>query len=183
MGNLIEIKSSADIPKSHLNTPIGKLFEYHNLNCEFDNFDKAQLLIGTCMDHRIQIQTPKNFAYYIRTGGANMKFSGFNISHAITMGEVKHFALIGHNKCGMRNLKSKKDQIINGLCEISNWEKQKAENHFKESELVFEVFEEMEFTLNQVKSLRKEYPNIIIVPMMYILEDDKLYLINEKNNI
>src|SRR5690349_20749969 len=63
--------------------PIGKLLEYHNLDRPFDVYPSAQLLVGMCMDHRKHLHMPDNFAYIIRTGGANLRYSEFKVSYAI----------------------------------------------------------------------------------------------------
>ena len=75
------------------------------------------------MDNRKSLRIPDNFAYIIRTGGANLRYSEFKVSYAIAVGNVEHIALIGHNNCGMVNLVSKKEQFINGLVDKAGWEK------------------------------------------------------------
>lgn len=52
MNRLLSIQSSDDILPEYRQTPIGLLLEYHNLNRPLDAYDKAQLLIGMCMDNR-----------------------------------------------------------------------------------------------------------------------------------
>ena len=104
MKRLIHIEKPADIPEVYLNTPIGLLLEYHNLNRDFENYSNARLLVGMCMDNRKHLHMPDNFAYIIRSGGANLRYSEFKVSFAISVGGVKHIALIGHSNCGMVNL-------------------------------------------------------------------------------
>jgi len=108
----MRIDKISDIPREYLNTPIGLLLEYHNLNREFENYSEAQLLIGMCMDNRKHLHMPDNFAFIIRSGGANLRYSEFKVSFAISVGEVKHIALIAHSNCGMVNLASKKNIFI-----------------------------------------------------------------------
>ena len=77
MNRLIPIKKKQDISEKYLNTPIGLLLEYHNLNLNFETYSSAKLLIGMCMDNRKHLNIPDNFAFIIRTGGAKFRFSGF----------------------------------------------------------------------------------------------------------
>lgn len=77
---------------------------YHNLNREFENYSNAQLLIGMYMDICKHLHMPDNFAFIIGSGGVNLRYSWFKVSFAISIGGVKHIALIGHSDCGMRNL-------------------------------------------------------------------------------
>ena len=111
MNRLISISSIKDIPQKYQSTPIGLLLEYHNLNREFENYSEAQLLIGMCMDNRKHLHIPDNFAFIIRSGGANLRYSEFKVSFAISVGDVKHIALIGHSNCGMVNLASQEKSI------------------------------------------------------------------------
>ena len=131
------------------------------------------------MDNRKHLHMPDNFSFIIRTGGANLRYSEFKVSFAISVGGVRHIALIGHNHCGMVNLISRKDQFINGLVEASGWSKEEAEEHFMHFAPMFEIGNEMDFILSETKRLRLRYPKIIIAPMLYLVEDNKLYFINE----
>ncbi len=179
MNRLLSIESTDDILPKYRNTPIGLLLEYHNLDRPFDNYEKAELLVGMCMDNRKHLHMPDNFAFIIRSGGANLRYSEFKVSFAIAVGQVRHIALIGHNNCGMVNLISRKDEFIKGLVEIG-WEKEKAEEHFTHYEPMYEIGSETDFILSETKRLRYRYPNIKIAPMLYLVDDNKLYFIKEE---
>ncbi len=178
--SLLPVNSTKDIPEQYRNTPIGLLLEYHNLDREFDDYQNACLLVGMCMDNRKHLHMPDNFSFIIRTGGANLRYSEFKVSFAIAVGGVRHIALIGHNHCGMVNLISRKDQFINGLVESSGWDRRQAEDHFEHFAPMFEIGNEVDFILSETKRLRLRYPKIKIAPMMYLVEDNKLYLVEEK---
>ena len=105
MNRLISISTVNHIFSEYQNTPIGRLLEYHNLDRPDDNYDIAQLLIGMCMDHRKKLHIPDNFAYIIRSGGANLRYSEFKISYAIAVGEVKYMALISWKPTSMKTIK------------------------------------------------------------------------------
>lgn len=180
MDRLLEIESVSAIPEEYVNTPIGNLLEYHNLNKTFAVFQNAELLIGMCIDNRKHLNIPDNFAFIIRAGGANLRYSEFKISFAISVGEVKHIALIGHNHCGMVNLASKRELFINGLVNNAGWSRERAEEHFTKFAPMFEIGNEIDFILSETIRLRKVYPKIQIAPMMYLVEDNRLYLIKEQ---
>ncbi len=131
------------------------------------------------MDNRKHLRIPENFAYIIRTGGANLRYSEFKVSYAIAIGKIKYIALIGHNNCGMVNLISKREDFINGLVENAGWEREWAEQHFMHFAPMFEIGNEIDFLLSEAKRLRLRYPKITIVPLLYKIEDNKLYLIRE----
>jgi carbonic anhydrase len=180
MNKLISVSSIEDILPEYRDTPIGKLLEYHNLDRPFEPYTKAELLVGMCMDNRKHLHMPDNFAFIIRTGGANMRYSEFKVSFAISVGGVKHIALIGHNHCGMVNLISRKIEFVQGLVESAGWTKEQAEEHFMNFAPMFEIGNELDFILSETKRLRLRYPRIPIAPMIYLVEDNRLYFINEK---
>jgi carbonic anhydrase len=179
MNRLINITSTNEIPADYRSTPIGLLAEYHNLNLNFEAYSNAQLLIGMCMDNRKHLNIPDNFAYIIRTGGANLRYSEFKVSFAISVGEVKHIALIAHSNCGMVNLASKKNIFIEKLSINAGWSSEQAEEHFNNYAPMFEINNEIDFVLSETKRLRIRYPKIQIAPMYYRLEDNLLYFICE----
>jgi carbonic anhydrase len=180
LNKLITISTLEDIPQEYRNTPIGLLLEYHNLNRPLENYDKAQLLVGMCMDNRKHLHIPDNFAFIIRSGGANLRYSEFKVSYAIGVGKVDHIVLIGHNNCGMVNLFSRKQEFIDGLISTAGWDREKAEEHFMHFAPMFEIGNETEFILSETKRLRIRYPKIRIAPLFYLVNDNKLYLIDEQ---
>ncbi len=179
MERLISVRAAADIPKAYRDTPIQLLVEYQNLIRPYDVYSTAQILVGMCMDNRKALNVPENFAYILRSGGANMRPSGFKISYAIAVGGVRHIAIAGHNECGMVHLLQRKQQFIDGLVEGAGWEREKAENHFLNLAPMFEIGNEIDFVLSEVRRLRFEYPKITIAPMLYRIEDNNLYMIRE----
>ncbi len=179
MHKLISINSTDDILPVYRDTPIGLLLEYHNLGLPFEIYDKAQLLVGMCMDNRKHLHMPDNFAFIIRSGGANLRYSEFKVSYAIAVGQIRHIALIGHNNCGMVNIIARKKEFIKGLVETAGWEEDRAEDHFMHFAPMFEIGNAIDFILSEAKRLRLRYPNIQIAPLYYLVENNKLYLIKE----
>lgn len=179
MEKLIKVLSNEDIFLQYKGTPIEDLINYHNLGYPFKDYEKAELLVGMCMDNRKQLKIPNNFSYIIRSGGGNLRYSEFKVSYAIAVGGVKTIALIGHNNCGMVNLISKKEKFIKGLVENAGWEEKQAEEHFTSFAPMFEIENEVEFLLSEAKRLRTKYPKILVAPLFYNVDDNLLYLINE----
>ena len=179
MSKLIPINKKEDIPYEYRNTPIGLLLEYHNLGRSLENYESARLLVGMCMDNRKHLNIPDNFSFIIRSGGANLRYSEFKVSFAIAVGKVKHIALIGHNNCGMVNLAGRKQEFIEGLVETAGWDEQKAGEHFMYFAPLFEIGNAADFILSETKRLRLRYPKIMIAPLFYKVEDNKLYFLDE----
>lgn len=179
MKRLLSLLTPSDIPEQYRNTPIGLLAEYHNMGREHDNYTNASLLIGMCMDHRKKLRIPENFAYILRAGGGNLRYSEFKVSYAIAVGGVCSIVLIGHNQCGMVNLIARKQLFIEGLIERAGWSQEQAEDHFFHFAPMFEIGNEVDFVLSEAKRLRQRYPKIAVAPMIYNVEDGLLYCIDE----
>lgn len=176
---LVAVTQPDDIFPEYRNTPIGLLLEYQNLNRPLETYLKAELLVGMCMDNRKHLRIPDNFAFIIRAGGANLRYSEFKVSYAIAVGGVRAIALMGHNNCGMVNLVARREQFINGLIENAGWERARAEEHFMQFAPMFEIGNEIDFVLSEAQRLRLRYPKIQIAPLLYRVEDNLLYLIRE----
>ena len=182
MDRLIPVTKKENIPEEFQGTPVGRLVEYHNLDKPHNDYDDAHLLIGMCMDNRKRLNIPPNFAYVIRTGGGNLRFSEFKISYAIAVGQIDSIVLIGHNHCGMVNIAAKRRKFINGLVENAGWTPQDAEDHFHEFAPVYEIGNELDFVLSEAKRLRLRYPKIQVIPLFYKLECNQLHFIEEQHN-
>ena len=178
---LIPVNSAKDIPEKYRETPIGLLLEYQNLDRPFDahSQNQAQMLVGMCMDNRKQLHIPDNFSYILRSGGANLRNNEFKISYAVGVGGVRYLALIGHTQCGMVNLHERKDLFVEGLVKNGGWTRAAAIEHFEKFAPQFEIVNEADFVLSEVSRLRLRYPKITLVPMLYKVEDSRLYLLKE----
>lgn len=179
MENLIEVTSTRDIPASYRNTPISLLVEYQNLGRTHENYSKAQLLVGMCMDHRKHLNIPENFSYIIRTGGANLRYSEFKVSYAIAVGGVKHIALIGHNNCGMVHLAERKNLFIEGMVLNAGWSMEKAEEHFNLFAPMFEIGNAADFVASEAIRLRQRYPGVTVAPMFYDVNTNRICFVKE----
>jgi len=179
MNRLVPVTTQEDIFPEHRDTPVGLLLEYHNLYREYETYTQAQLLIGMCVDNRKHLHIPDNFAFIIRAGGANLRYSEFKVSYAIAVGDVRSIALIGHNQCGMVNLMARKDIFVNGLVDNAGWDREWAEQHFTQFAPMFEIGNEIDFVLSETQRLRNRYPKIQVAPLLYKVEDNLLYQIQE----
>ncbi len=171
------VKSIKDIPSHLKGTPVEALLEFQNLKKPFKKYKKAQLLVSMCMDNRKQLRIPENFAYILRTGGGNVRYSEFKVSYAIAIGDLKTVVLIAHDKCGMSNLMKNRKKFVDGLAKNAGWPKEKALEHFMNFAPMFEIGDEIEFVLSETERIKSKYPNIQVVPLFYKLADGLLYLI------
>lgn len=171
------VNSAADIPKALRGTPFADLLLYHNLGKPFNAYNKARLLACMCMDNRKQLRVPDNFAFILRTGGGNIRYSEFKISFAIGIGGVRHVAMIAHDNCGMSNLFAKKEAFVKGLVKNAGWTRKKAMDYFVTYAPLFEIGNEADFVVAEARRMNFKYPKVKVLPMYYKLADGKLYLL------
>jgi carbonic anhydrase len=179
MKRLVAVKQKSDIFEKFRDTPVGMMLEYHNLNKPFETYTKAQLLVGMCMDNRKFVKLPDNYAYVIRTGGGNLRYSEFKVSYAIAIGGVTAIALFAHNNCGMVNIMSKQEDFINNLVKNAGWDAEWAKEHFDHFAPMFEIGNEIDFVLSETKRLNLRYPKILVAPLYYNVDDNMIYQIEE----
>ncbi len=175
MPEIIPVNYLDDILPEYRDTPVGRLLEYHNLGRAIGAVHAPQMLIGMCMDSRKSLRIPTDFAFVLRTAGANMRDNEFRISYAIAVGRVRTIVLIAHTDCGMARLAERRDQFIHGLMDAAGWDEARATRHFETSAPKFGIRDEVDFVLHEAARLREIYPRIAIAPLLYRVEDDLLY--------
>ncbi len=180
MTQILPVNDAADILPEHRDSPVGLLLEYQNLGRALDPPGSHPLLIGMCMDNRKSLRMPIDFAFVLRTAGANMRDNEFRISYAIAVGGVRTIALIAHTDCGMKRVASLHDEFVRGLMEHAGWDEARAERMFAEGVPKFGIADEVDFVMHEAARLRGLYPKITVVPLLYRVEDDRLYQLHDQ---
>ncbi len=178
MDRLTPVDALDDVPERWRDTPIGRLLAWHELDAPLVPPDAPELLIGMCMDHRKTLRIPEGSAYVIRAGGANLRPSEFKVSYAIAVGGVRAIALIGHTDCGMVGLGRRRGAFVDGLVEVG-WKREAAERHFDQFAPHFEIGDALDFVLAEAARLRLRYPGVIVAPLLYRVEDGRLYVLGD----
>jgi carbonic anhydrase len=174
---LLSIDRSEDIPLRYQNTPIARLLEYHNLRRPLDAYAQAGCLIGMCMDNRKMLRLPDRFAFILRAAGANMKHSEFDLSVAVSLGNLSHFALIGHSHCKAVDLGLRRQLYVDGLVRNGGWKAEEAGQYFDEHFTGLEQKNEVNALLKEATRLRQVFPRLHVTPLLYRVEDNRLYLL------
>lgn len=175
MPRILPVAREEEILPAYRDTPVGRLLSYHNLGFGPVAVNRPELLIGMCMDSRKHLRIPNDFAFVLRTAGANMRDNEFRISYAIAVGGVHTIVLIAHTDCGMAQLQRRREQFIEGMVANAGWDRVRAERHFAESAPKFGIKDEVEFVLQESDRLRRIYPRIQVAPLLYRVDDDLLY--------
>ena len=173
----LSVTCEAEIPESLQDTPIGSLLRYHNLEAPLKEPARAKLVIVMCMDHRKQLRIPNRFAFMLRTAGARITDNEFKLSYPIAITGIRHVALIGHTQCGMQGLETRREQFISGLVETAGWDRERASLHFDVNVARYAIPDAQDFVRDEARRLSIDYPGVTFVPMIYQVEDFRLYLI------
>jgi carbonic anhydrase len=175
MPRTIPVDSVADVLPAYRGTPIEWLLRYHNLAERLPSgSDRARLLVGMCMDDRKDLVIPNEFAYVIRAAGGNLRDHEFDVSYAIAIGGVTTIALLGHTDCGMVHVRKKRDAFVKGLVSRGGWSADRAGKQFDEAVPLYEIEDALAFVVAEATRVREVYPGVLVAPLMYRVEDDRL---------
>lgn len=173
------INTEADIPQVLQNTPVEELIKCQNFyEVESNNGEQADLIIGMCIDYRKQLHLPKNCAYVIRRTGANMSDSEFSIAIALSSG-IEYMALVVHNQCVMSDPFSKKTQFVKILSADHGWSENDASEFFDKHASSREIDDAINFALEESERLHNLFNKLTVVPLLYNVEDNRIYLIKD----
>ena len=172
---LIHVEKAADILPEYLGTPIEPLLRFHNLRDPVSvPRGRAELLVGMCMDNRKDLALPADFAFVIRAAGGNLRDHEFDISYAVAIGGLRAIALLGHTQCGMVNLPERRELFIEGLVAHGGWTADHASAQFDASVGVYAIEDSVTFVLEESRRLSALYPKVLVAPLLYRVEDDRL---------
>jgi carbonic anhydrase len=178
VSELLPFNRLGDDLSAYRNMPVAYLLAYHSLRRPHRS-DRAEFLIGMRMDNRVALRIPENFAYILRAGGANFQRIEFNVSYAVAVGSVRTICLIGHDECGMVDLRGRRDVFVNGLVENGGWERLEVEEHFDHFSVVVEIPDSAAFVLSEARRLREGYPRVMVAPLLYRIREGLMYQIAE----
>ncbi|MBI5193168.1 MAG: carbonic anhydrase [Nitrospirae bacterium] len=180
MTRLVPVNTPEDIFPVYRGTAIEQLLQYHNLVAPLPpTTGHARMLISMCMDHRKDLVVPGEFAYVLRSAGGNLRDSKFEVSYAIGVGGVSTVALLAHTDCGMAHVTQKRSAFVSGLVKRGGWTQNAAEAHFDRYAERYQIGDPITFVCGEAHRLQQLYPPLLIVPMMYDVETDRLMQIIE----
>ncbi len=174
-GSLRRVEGNTDILVRYQGTPIADWLRYHNLGEGPHIYDSPQLLIITCMDYRIHLHVPKNFAYVLRLAGANLRHQAFDLACVLAFAGIRHVCVVGHTDCAMESLNTRREDFASGLEKTGGWSKAGAELQFDLYAPRFHILHVVDFTLFQAGWLERKLPRILVAPLIFDVKDSSLY--------
>ena len=183
MPTLVPVNEPEAILSVYRGTAIAQLLHYHNLGSPLPaTTGRAQLLISMCMDHRKDLVLPNEFAYVLRSAGGNLRDSEFEVSYAIAVGGVVTVALLAHTDCGMVDVTQHRSDFVRGLVERAGWAGDVAASHFDRYASHYQIGDAVRFVCDEAARLRRLYPAILVAPLLYEVETDRLAQIDERSD-
>jgi carbonic anhydrase len=175
MLSLVPVDTTSDILPVYRGTPVERLLRYHNLGEPLPpSTGQAEILVGMCMDHRKDLRLPNEFAYVLRAAGGNLRGSEFEISYAVGVGRVSTIVLLAHTDCGMAHVTAKRDIFVRGLVEWGGCNEEEASRHFAKYATSYEIGDPLPFVVSEAARLQSYYPRLLVAPLLYAVEDDRL---------
>ncbi len=171
---LITVDGERDILPEYRGTAVGDLLAYHNLGTTYRSYEDPELLIGMCMDHRFQLRIPVEFAFVIRSAGANLSHVEFDVSFAVAVAAVRYICVIGHDGCRMVDVLAKREAFVSGLVERAGWDRLRAEAHFDEHASRYSFGDVAEHVWFEAQRLREMYAGMLVAPLVYSIDDHYL---------
>lgn len=176
VGRLVPIDEREDIPKSWIGTPLDEFISSQNFGRDIAAKADPQLLIVSCIEFRFNPRIPSGFSYVIRSAGgrlSNIDGSEFALSYILAKG-VRHFALVGHNDCGMTKVFESKPMLVDALVE-QEWSRADAEQLVETQAPEFAIKDEIDSLEHEYLELSRKFPKITIAPLFVSLSSERLH--------
>ena len=167
-----------DVFDEYRGTPVADLLVYHNLGDSVAEHDGPQLVVATCIDARVRLRIPVNFAFVSRSPGADLRELEFAVSFAVGFGGARAVCLIGHSDCSMTGLGRRRDAFVRGLVERAGWKGARARQQFDEHVSRYEIADPAVSVIARARALGQRYPKLVVAPLIYSVEDGRLYQVD-----
>lgn len=178
-GRLLAIDDESKIPPLLVGTPIELVLRAQNFEgADIPYVARPEVIIGMCVDEGKTVMLPKVWAHVIRREGASMRGSEFAIALAVANG-IKYMALIAHDDCAMGNTAEHIDAFVEAMSNQHGWDKQQAAAFFNVYVRSTELGNEIDFVLEEGARLERIFKGMMVVPLVYKSDPDRLYLIRE----
>jgi carbonic anhydrase len=174
---LVPVRSDVDLLEPYRQGPVAALFRYHERGAAPRTYPRPPLLVVTCMDWRIHLRMPPTFAYVIRTAGANVTSVLFNVDFAVSVVGVEAIALVAHDDCAMAAVRERRPEFERGLVAGQGWTREDAGEAFEAGVSWFAIDDPVSSAWSSAQALRKRYPNVVVAPLHYRVEDGRLTLV------
>jgi len=149
--------------------PIHILLQSHNEGAIFPPFHRPALAVVTCMDYRIHLHMPENFAFVLRTGGANPDPVEPYLAFVVARMGIEAIALIGHTDCAMQY---PDPYVLNHLPATESCIRQ-----YRAQVAALAIGEVEHFTRRQARKLTARL-GLPVVPLLYRVEDHRLVVLD-----
>lgn len=163
----VPVRSEADVLDEYRGTPIEQLLINHNVRPVIDPQGTPQLVVATCMDHRVNLKMPVSFAMLIRTAGTNVDPLVFNVLAAMAVRDIRTVAVIGHSDCAMLDVERHRDKFVATATSVCTMTEEEANRLFERGASRFGFEDYHEQVLAQCEYLQKTIPGALVAPLVF----------------
>lgn len=174
---LVPVRSAADIESPYRATPIEDVLLAHNLGVQVNG--GAEMLIVTCMDHRVKLELSGLRAFQVRTAGASPIPVFANIAFARTARHATHICVIGHTDCGMCDRDAARDAVVGMLPRTDGWTRDAARDLGDALAGEFGLNDPITGTVFYARWLRARLPSCLVAPLLFDVSDGSLIQLRE----
>ena len=174
------VETRSQILPAYRGTAIGQLLATHNLGHEVPRDAHGELLIITCMDHRVSIEVPPYFAYQLRTAGASPRPIISNVAYAVAVDNVRAICVIGHTDCTMCTVNEQTDELTETLISRERWSLDDAYDQASVLERAFHIRNPVDAAWVASRQLAELFPSCLVAPLLYSVDDGSLMQITDR---
>lgn len=168
------VTRETDILASLHSSPVGALLSAHNLGHQLPVAESPQLLIVSCMDHRLLLETPDRFAFQVRTAGATPEPVLANIAFAVAVAGIRAICVVGHTDCAMCRAASEGPAMMQHLIDQEGWSKDEAAKLNASLQDDFSIDDPVAATWQHARRLGRLFPTCQVAPLLFDVEDGSL---------
>jgi carbonic anhydrase len=179
MFDLLPVDAVDDVLPAYRGTPIERLLRSHNLGEPGPAASRPELFVATCIDNRETLALPPRFAYVLRTAGVRLHGNEFELAYAVAIGGVTAVALIAHTDCGMAHVRHRRDEFVRGLVARGGVGADEAGAHFDAHLAAYALGDPVATVVAEAAEVRAWLPRLLVAPLLYRVEDNRLAQIAE----
>lgn len=175
---LVPVETDRDILPRYRKCPIGDLLALQNLGRPVPDASVPDLVIVTCMDHRVILDLPTFFAFCLRTAGATPMPVISNIAFAVGTAGARNICVVGHTDCAMGKVDVTGEAMVEHLVDHDGWTPDDARAQLGLLHEVFRIDDPVQAAWTHARHLAERFPSCVVAPLLYRVEDGKLVQID-----
>jgi carbonic anhydrase len=170
----VPVEKHEDILPRYRGSAVETFLAAHALGVAPAVTDRPELVVLTCMDARVVLNLPVNFAFQLRTAGATPQSVVPAIAFAITTMRIDAICIMGHTDCAMTRIDPERTRFVEGLVDEHGWQPTDALEELELLEKACAVDDPLLATWRHCRHLAGLFPACLIAPLLHRVEDGRV---------